>query len=90
LKGTTQLGQSNSATPGARYAVITNTLPGQCYANCDGSSNSPVLNVNDFSCFLNRYAAGDPWANCDGSTIPPILNVNDFSCFLNKYASGCS
>ncbi len=60
-----------------------------CYANCDGSTAPPVLNVNDFSCFLNRYAAGDAYANCDGSTASPVLNVNDFSCFLNSYAAGC-
>ena len=60
-----------------------------CYANCDGSSLTPVLNVNDFTCFMNRYAAGDPYANCDASTIAPVLNVNDFTCFLNRYAAGC-
>jgi hypothetical protein len=62
---------------------------GTCYANCDQSTIAPILNVNDFSCFLNRYAAGDSYANCDGSTIAPVLNVNDFSCFLNSYAAGC-
>ena len=61
-----------------------------CYANCDGSTVNPVLNANDFQCFLNRYAAGDPYANCDGSTVPPVLNANDFQCFLNKYAAGCT
>jgi hypothetical protein len=66
------------------------TLTGACYANCDGSTTSPVLNVLDFQCFLNRFAAGDSYANCDGSTTPPILNVLDFSCFLNKFAAGCS
>ena len=60
-----------------------------CYANCDGSTISPVLNVNDFTCFLNRYAAGESYANCDASTIAPVLNVNDFTCFLNSYAVGC-
>jgi len=60
-----------------------------CYANCDGSTTAPILNVNDFSCFLTRYAAGDPYANCDGSTQPPVLNVADFSCFLNAYSAGC-
>jgi hypothetical protein len=29
-----------------------------CYANCDGSTTDPVLNVLDFACFLNRFAAG--------------------------------
>ena len=60
-----------------------------CYANCDGSTIAPILNVNDFSCFLNKYAAGDPAANCDASTIAPVLNVNDFSCFTNRFAAGC-
>jgi len=60
-----------------------------CPANCDGSTTTPVLNVNDFSCFLNKFAAADTLANCDCSTTTPILNVNDFSCFLNQFASGC-
>lgn len=62
-----------------------------CYANCDGSTFPPILNANDFLCFLNRYAADDvTYANCDNSTFPPLLNANDFNCFLNKYAAGCS
>jgi len=63
--------------------------PTGCYANCDGSTQAPVLNVQDFSCFLQKYAANDAYANCDGSTQPPVLNVQDFSCFLSKYAAGC-
>jgi hypothetical protein len=60
-----------------------------CYANCDQSTAAPVLNIDDFLCFINRFAMEDPWANCDGSTTPPVLNVDDFNCFLNAYASGC-
>ncbi len=60
-----------------------------CYANCDGSTTAPILNVLDFSCFLNRFAAGDTYANCDNSTTAPVLNVLDFSCFLNTFAAGC-
>jgi hypothetical protein len=75
-----------SATIGPISAYIHSFV---CYANCDTSTTQPVLNVADFSCFLNRYAAGDPYANCDGSTTPPILNVADFSCFLNAFAAGC-
>ncbi|MFN0133833.1 MAG: choice-of-anchor B family protein [Phycisphaerales bacterium] len=60
-----------------------------CYANCDGSATLPVLNVNDFVCFQNKFAAGDLYANCDGSVLPPVLNVNDFVCYLNAFASGC-
>jgi hypothetical protein len=60
-----------------------------CYANCDGSTQSPALNVADFTCFLQRYAAGDSYANCDQSTQAPVLNVADFTCFLQRYAAGC-
>ena len=60
-----------------------------CYANCDRSSSPPVLNVNDFICFQQKFAASDPYANCDGSTTPPVLNVNDFICFQQKFAAGC-
>jgi hypothetical protein len=56
------------------------TIGTSCYANCDGSTTPPVLNVADFSCFLARFAAGDPYANC---------NVADFTCFLTAFAQGC-
>jgi hypothetical protein len=65
------------------------TVAGGCYANCDGSTGAPILNVADFSCFLTRFASGDAYANCDGSTAAPVLNVQDFSCFLTKFATGC-
>ena len=61
-----------------------------CYANCDASTSPPILNANDFQCFLNKFAAGDSYANCDQSTAPPILNANDFQCFLNAFAVGCN
>jgi hypothetical protein len=61
-----------------------------CYPNCDHSTTVPVLNVQDFTCFLNAFAGGDTYANCDASTIPPVLNVQDFGCFLNRFSSGCS
>jgi hypothetical protein len=60
-----------------------------CYSNCDNSTALPILNVSDFACFLNRFAAGDSYANCDLSTAPPTLNVQDFACFLNSFAAGC-
>jgi hypothetical protein len=61
-----------------------------CYANCDQSSAAPVLNANDFQCFLNQFAAGEASANCDQSTTAPTLNANDFQCFLNAFAAGCA
>src|SRR5690606_25051950 len=36
-----------------------------CYANCDNSSIGPRLNVDDFTCFINRFATGDPYVDCD-------------------------
>jgi hypothetical protein len=60
-----------------------------CFANCDGSTTAPVLNVNDFICFQNLFATGRIDANCDESTAAPVLNINDFICFQNKFAQGC-
>jgi hypothetical protein len=60
-----------------------------CYANCDFSTSIPVLTANDFQCFINAFASGQPYANCDGSTAVPILTANDFQCFLNAFAVGC-
>ncbi|MEX2217161.1 MAG: hypothetical protein WD749_00245 [Phycisphaerales bacterium] len=79
-----------TSTSNANYTITRLHLgSGGCYANCDGSTTAPVLNVQDFGCFLTRYAAGEAYANCDGSTTPPVLNVQDFGCFLTKYAAGC-
>lgn len=61
---------------GCVLALLSGPVLGQC------------LNVNDFQCFVNRFAAGEASANCDGSTAAPVLNVNDFNCFLNRYAAG--
>jgi hypothetical protein len=63
--------------------------PASCYANCDGSTSAPILNVADFTCFLQQYAAGSAYANCDQSTQPPVLNVADFACFMKRFAVGC-
>ena len=86
------------ATFGSEYSAprmimddltLTPATTAVCYANCDGSSAAPILNVNDFICFQSKFAAGDPAANCDGSTVAPVLNVNDFVCFQQSYAAGC-
>jgi hypothetical protein len=69
--------------------AITGVASNVCYANCDNSTSPPILNANDFQCFLNEFAAGNSAANCDGSTSAPVLNANDFQCFLNKFAAGC-
>ncbi|MFN0134107.1 MAG: GC-type dockerin domain-anchored protein [Phycisphaerales bacterium] len=79
-----------AATLDAAFAWAEANLPAPvCYANCDNSTSPPVLNVNDFVCFLNAFASGSCAANCDGGTTPPVLNVNDFVCFQNRFAAGC-
>jgi hypothetical protein len=88
--GTTQF---PATRPAGAFEVMwykfTVATPPACYANCDNSTVPPVLNVIDFTCFLQKFAAGDPYANCDHSTTPPVLNVIDFTCFLQKFAAGC-
>ena len=54
-----------------------------CYADCDGSG---ALNIFDYICFGNEYAAGNAYADCDGSG---SLNIFDYICFGNEYAAGC-
>lgn len=69
-----------------------------CYANCDGSTVTPLLTAGDFICFLGKFRAGADmttaqqvasWVNCDESTTPPVLSASDFTCFLAKFRAGC-
>jgi VCBS repeat protein len=65
-------------------------LPSEvCYANCDGSTAVPIVNVADFDCFMARFNAGDARANCDGSSGTPLLTIQDVICFQEKFAAGC-
>jgi hypothetical protein len=97
LKLTTGDGRSAPFTPTGSFftsrdlvgALRYSVGPAPCYANCDGSTTEPILNVNDFICFQTKFAAQDPAANCDGSTAEPVLNVNDFICFQTQFAAGC-
>jgi uncharacterized membrane protein len=76
--------------PAGRFeGFVISITPVACYANCDGSTSVPILNVNDFLCFQFRFANGESYANCDASTTPPVLNVNDFLCFQFRFADGC-
>lgn len=67
----------------------TDGLPGACYPNCDNSTTAPILNINDYMCFINKFALGDSYANCDGSSAAPVLNANDFICFHTQFLVGC-
>ena len=57
-----------------------------CYADCDFSEGLKRLNVNDFVCFINKYAALDPYSNCN---VDAAIDIADFSCFMAKFAQGC-
>jgi hypothetical protein len=71
------------------FRITVHGGPAVCYPNCDASTVAPILNVGDFTCFLQRFAAGESYANCDNSTVQPVLNVGDFTCFLQRFAAGC-
>ncbi len=88
FSGTITILSTSSETP-VRVVTVTGTVAAACYANCDGSTAPPALNVADFTCFLQRFAASESYANCDQSTAPPVLNVADFTCFLSAFAAGC-
>jgi hypothetical protein len=55
------------------------------YCPADADDNL-VLNVSDFTAYLQWFAASDPVAdiNRDGA-----LNIGDFTAFLQIYAAGC-
>ncbi|MFG0286271.1 MAG: hypothetical protein ACF8R7_17805 [Phycisphaerales bacterium JB039] len=54
-----------------------------CYADCDASGD---LDVFDFLCFQNAFAAGEAYADCDASG---DLDIFDFLCFQNAMTTGC-
>ena len=64
--------------------------PTQCYPDCDTSTGPGILDIFDFLCFGNRFAAGDPYAcDCDVSTGPGLCDIFDFLCFGNEFSAGC-
>ncbi|MCA9279250.1 MAG: PQQ-dependent sugar dehydrogenase [Phycisphaeraceae bacterium] len=54
-----------------------------CYADCDDSG---TLNIFDYICFGNDYAANGMYADCN---VDGTLNIFDYICFGNAYAAGC-
>ncbi len=80
---------STSAPLATNFYIDDVALVSPCYANCDASTGTPLLTAADFTCFLNKFRAGDPSANCDGSTGTPTLTAADFTCFLSAFRAGC-
>ena len=61
-----------------------------CYADCDESTGRGVLDIFDFLCFGNAFAANDPYAcDCDLATGPGVCDIFDFLCFGNAFHGGC-
>ena len=61
-----------------------------CYVDCDTGTGAEVLDIFDFLCFQNRFAAGDPYAcHCALNTGPGVCDIFDFLCFLNTFQAGC-
>jgi hypothetical protein len=86
------------STLGLITMFILEPLTPPCYANCDSSTTPPILNVEDFTCFVSKFAEGialppaqqlTHYANCDNGTTHPVLNVEDFTCFITRFAAGC-
>jgi trimeric autotransporter adhesin len=80
--GTVGSGALNSAKGVAQWVGCAD----QCYADCDNSSIGPRLNVDDFTCFIDRFSRGDPYADCD---LNGTRNIQDFLCFIDRFSEGC-
>ena len=64
--------------------------PASCYPDCDRSTGTGILDIFDFLCFGNRFAANDPYAcDCDTSTGLGVCDIFDFLCFGNAFSAGC-
>ncbi len=62
-----------------------------CYADCDPSTGPGILDIFDFLCFGNLFAANDPYAcDCDTTTGQGVCDIFDFLCFGNEFDKGCS
>jgi hypothetical protein len=62
----------------------------ECYADCDSSTGTGVLDVFDFLCFQDRFVANSIYAcGCDTFTGPGVCDIFDFLCFQNEFVRGC-
>jgi outer membrane protein assembly factor BamB len=56
---------------------------GGCGPDCDGSGG---LDLFDFLCFQNAFAAEKQYGDCDGDE---VFTLFDFLCFQNGFVEGC-
>lgn len=61
-----------------------------CYADCDTSTGTGILDIFDFLCFQSAFVTLDPYAcDCDTTTGIGICDIFDFLCFQSHFVSGC-
>ena len=90
VNGEDQLNDANFSRLFSNVMEWAAQAAGACYADCDTSTGQGVLDIFDFLCFGNRFAANDPYAcDCDTSTGPGICDIFDFLCFGNAFSAGC-
>lgn len=58
-------------------------FPAPCYADCDGNG---ALNIFDYICFGQAFAAQSGYADCDNSG---SFNIFDYICYGSEYSAGC-
>lgn len=72
-------------------SAVIEVRPSNCYADCDAlGTGYRSLDIFDYLCFQNRFAARDPYAcDCDTSTGQGVCDIFDFLCFRNAFDAGC-
>jgi hypothetical protein len=81
------INSAGAGAPGSTFGIAQWVgCHNQCYVNCDNSRVGPRLNIDDFTCFINKFAVGDPYVDCDGDRQRTIA---DFHCFMTRFAQGC-
>ena len=62
-----------------------------CYADCDRTTGTGVLDIFDFLCFQNSFVGGDPegYACSCAKGGTPVCDIFDFLCFQNAFVGGC-
>jgi hypothetical protein len=75
---------------GNQVVVVQGFTAVPCYPNCNGDFDPitllPILDIQDFGCFTNKFILGDPYADCNNDG---ILDISDFGCFTNAFINGC-
>lgn len=69
--------------PNARAAVEAALAFTPCPADCDGSGQ---ISIDDVDCFVTSFLAQLPAADCDGSG---QISIDDIDCFVAAYLAGC-